>query len=92
MKFEWDEGKSLSNLEKHKISFDIAPYLFNDSMLTAMDNRKDYGETRFLAYSLYADCLFNVVYTKRNDKIRIISVRKANEREKAKYRSAVADN
>ncbi len=58
-------------------------------MLVAVDDRKDYGEIRYTAYSLYENCLFNVVYTERNNKIRIISVRKANEREKARYKAAI---
>ncbi|WP_440994379.1 BrnT family toxin [Cysteiniphilum litorale] len=89
MKFEWDEAKSLLNLEKHKVSFELAEYLFNDSMLVAVDNRVDYGETRYIAYSMYDGSLFNIVYTKRSGNIRIISMRKANEREKTKYQAAI---
>ncbi len=89
MKFEWDEAKSLLNLQKHKVSFELAECLFNESMITTVDDRVDYGELRYTAYSMCEGSLFNVVYTERNSKIRIISVRKANEREKSKYQATI---
>jgi uncharacterized DUF497 family protein len=47
-----------------------------------MDGRFDYGELRKSAHGLIDGRLFVVVYTERGDLTRIISLRKANEREK----------
>lgn len=45
MKFEWDESKNISNIEKHGIDFNDA--LFDDdNRLEAVDRRRDYGEER----------------------------------------------
>ena len=30
LKFEWDENKEIENIRKHKISFEVAKYVFND--------------------------------------------------------------
>lgn len=49
------------------------------------DSRKDYGESRFMAYGLIEDRLYCLVFTPRGSKIRIISLRKANRREAKRY-------
>jgi hypothetical protein len=46
MKFEWDENKNVSNIEKHGISFEQGIFVFKDSQaILTIDNRRDYGET-----------------------------------------------
>ena len=47
MKFEFDETKHLSNIEKHGVGFEEAAYVLLDpSRLDCLDNRSDYGEER----------------------------------------------
>jgi len=45
--FEWDEEKNRINIEKHRISFDLAHLIFCSSHLCKVDDRHDYGETRW---------------------------------------------
>jgi uncharacterized DUF497 family protein len=82
---EWDECKSLSNLEKHNLDFNAAHEIFNDFCLEQNDNRKPYGETRYILIGMYHGREAVMVYTQRGHKKRIISLRKANEREQKIY-------
>ena len=82
MEFEWDENKNESNKEKHGISFDEAKLAFTDNeMLTKKDSCKDYGEKRFIGIGKMQEKIIVVVYTIRKTVIRIISARKASEKE-----------
>ena len=85
MQFEWDNQKEKSNLEKHSISFHDAKKVFESVRFTLVDTRMDYGEERIVTTGLIDKRLCVVVYTKRNDIIRIISARRANEREQRRY-------
>jgi uncharacterized DUF497 family protein len=53
--------------------------------LSKLDNRKDYGEDRFLALGLWEKFVLLVVYTQRKNKIRLISARRANVEERRIY-------
>jgi uncharacterized protein len=85
VQFEWDNQKEKSNLEKHSISFHDAKKVFESVRFTLVDTRMDYGEERIVTTGLIDKRLCVVVYTKRNDIIRIISARRANEREQRRY-------
>ncbi|MFT6836052.1 MAG: uncharacterized DUF497 family protein [Francisellaceae bacterium] len=85
MIFEWDEKKHQQNIKKHGISFHIAELMFNETLISTLDNRKNYGENRYIAFSIVNGRCINIVYTERGDSIRIISIRKANERETKTY-------
>lgn len=52
MRFEWDEAKNESNLEKHGLDFEDAAKLFDGPMLVTLDTRRDYGEERWLGLGL----------------------------------------
>ncbi len=85
MKFEWDEKKNQINAEKHAIDFIDAVDIFNSVRLTVADNRKDYGEPRKISIGTIGPHVCVVVHTVREGVIRIISARKANQRERRKY-------
>lgn len=90
MRFEWDETKNSENIEKHGIDFCDAHELFQCNKLVFPDNRKDYGEERFVTVGHIDGRLMIAVYTQRlPDVIRIISIRKANSREKERYEKTV---
>ena len=90
MKYEWDEAKNTLNIEKHGIDFNDAHELFGGNRLIFLDARKDYGEKRFITVGLISDRLIVAVYTQRQEEIiRIISIRKANSREKERYEKTV---
>ena len=55
------------------------------------DNRRDYGEIRSIAFGHVESRLIAAAFTKRQDIIRIISARKANDREKKRFKGAIAD-
>jgi uncharacterized protein len=84
--FEWDERKAAINLRRHKVSFLSARGVFSDAFaLIEEDLSEDYDEERFIAIGMADDVLLTVVYTERNERIRIISARKANSHEQRKY-------
>ena len=85
--FEWDEKKAKENLFKHKVSFTEASTAFGDPFsLTIYDPLHSDEEDRFvLLGKSYKNRLIVVVHTERNDRIRIISARKATKNEKRQY-------
>lgn len=86
MELEWDEEKQEANLLKHKVLFsDVVPVFLDERRIVAVDDRRDYGETRYSILGMIEKRLYVVVYTMRGDVIRIISARKANKREKKRY-------
>jgi len=87
MKFEWDKGKNKSNIRKHGLDFNDAPLFFESPYLCSEDTRTDYKEKRFLAIGTIEKRGVVIAFTKRGNKIRIISIRKANEKEKKKIRN-----
>ena len=92
MQFEWDEAKRIANLAKHGIDFVDAPEMFQGPMLVRSDERKNYGEPRWQGLGLVQARLMVVAYTKRDSNtIRIISLRKANSREKILFQETLKD-
>jgi uncharacterized DUF497 family protein len=86
MEFEWDPEKSRLNLQKHNISFEEAKLIFLGPVYTAKDDRKDYGEKRFISIGILSGVVVLVVaHTDRSGKVRIISARKANKIEREYY-------
>lgn len=81
--FEWDAKKAALNLKKHGISFSFAARVFLDDH--RLDDREDYGENRFVAIGLINASEIVVVYALREDTIRIISARKADDDEIETY-------
>jgi hypothetical protein len=92
MNFDWDNNKNQSNIAKHGISFEEAIAIFDDpNILNCEDTRFNYGETRFVSIGQIIlvtqekTVIIVVVHTQRNQTIRLISARKANERERKRY-------
>ena len=86
MQFEWDEKKNNENIKKHGISFLRAAQIFFDPKMIDMPDitHSNESEERWNGIGMCGRVLF-VVYTERNNKIRIISARKANEKERIEY-------
>ncbi len=91
MKFEWDEQKNRINIEKHGIDFRDAQDVFQSKRLSIEDTRKNYREKRIITVGLIGKSACVVVHTIRNDAIRIISARKANERERRRYNEKIEE-
>ena len=91
MEIEFDVAKDLANQRKHDLPLGAAELLFHGPYIEEEDNRRDYGETRFIATGPIADFgdrLFVVIYTWRDGVRRVISFRKANDREIRKYQAS----
>lgn len=87
--FEWDEEKRQQNLLKHDVDFLYAAVIFEGDVIKIVDDRQDYGETRYLALGMVADDIFAVVYTMRGENIRLISARKARKKEYERYQNRI---
>jgi uncharacterized DUF497 family protein len=81
MRIIFDPGKDGINYEKHGVRLDTANKLNWDSALNWQDLRRNYGEPRQCALAPLDDRLYFVAYVDRDDCRRIISLRKANNRE-----------
>ena len=93
MEFEFDPEKSEENVGLGRLPFDFAGLIFEGPFIEEPDLRIDYGETRFMATGPIEDLggrVFVVVYTWRGHIRRIVSFRKANDKEIRKYRQSVA--
>lgn len=86
--FEWDDDKAHTNLCKHHAAFEFACEVFFDPhALSVYNNRFDYGEKRYQTIGAAGgQILLLVVHTDRFGSIRIISARKANAKERARYK------
>ncbi|WP_394753619.1 BrnT family toxin [Crenothrix sp.] len=86
MNFEWDENKSEACFVQRGFDFDYVVQAFIDqNRIIKKDTRWDYGEERYQLLGLIEQRTFVVVYTLRGSTIRIISARKANQREIKHY-------
>jgi uncharacterized DUF497 family protein len=85
--FEWDENKERSNLRKHNISFAEGESVFFDTFsITIPDPDHSFEENRFIDIGVSdKNRILVVVYTEREERIRIISVRKATKAEQNLY-------
>ena len=93
MRFEWDEAKNRSNLQKHGVSFEDIRELFYDSTerLELLDVDHSEIEERFITIGPLKRGVVGlvvVIWTQRDDDVtRIISARWATKREQARYQS-----
>jgi uncharacterized protein len=83
MQFEWDEDKRQANIAKHKIDFARARLVFDDDHIT--ESLPYEGEPRWITIGLLEGREITIIYTTRNEKIRIISARRARSNERRKY-------
>lgn len=85
LNFEWDRAKAKLNKIKHGVSFKTAAKVFNDpNHFKEYDWDHSFDEERWKIIGMVDNVLF-VIYTERQDKIRIISAREATEVERRKY-------
>jgi len=83
IEFEWDPNKAKKNIKKHRVSFNEAATVFGDPLsMTFFDPDHSIDENRYITIGLsHLGRLLVVAHTDRDDRIRIISARKATERE-----------
>ena len=85
MKYEFDPDKAQTNLAKHGIAFSDVERFDWDNALVIIDDREDYGETRYRALGVIDGTLCALVFTDREDATRIISLRRASTKERRSY-------
>jgi uncharacterized protein len=84
--FEWDDAKAARNFVSHGVSLEAASLAFDDPFAVVReDRRNDYGEDRYVLLSMVQDRLLTVAYSQRGPRIRIISARLAEPRERRRY-------
>jgi hypothetical protein len=81
----YDPRKRQRTLAERGLDFEYAKTVFSGATLTLLDDREDYGEPRFQTYGLLGRRLVMVVWTPRGADRHVISMRKCNAREKARY-------
>ena len=84
MLFEFDEAKSRSNKAKHGIDFVEAQSLWLDDLLVELEARSE-NEPRFVVIGMIGSKHYSAVITYRDDRIRLISVRRSRDTEVALY-------
>jgi len=85
MKLEFNEAKRNKTLQERGLDFARAFEIFDGIHFTGQDKRMDYKEDRFITVGWMDDSLVVMVWTPRGEVRHIISMRKANGREKTLY-------
>ena len=88
MELEWDEDKRQTTLRERGLDFADVIHFDAGSLETYEDLRSNYGELRFNAFGYLDGVLCTYCWTLRNGKMRIVSMRKMNERERKAYKAA----
>lgn len=89
MGFSYDPNKNQQNIESRGLNFDQVAELDWDNAWIYEDERNEYNEIRFIAYGMLDKRLHFVCFTETKDGIRIISFRKANNREVKRYEQEI---
>ena len=85
MEFEWDPKKAISNERKHAITFEFATGVFEDSGRTERPDESSAAEERWATVGVVEGVEIYVVYTVRNEAIRLITARRATRNEREEY-------
>ncbi|MFI4964536.1 MAG: BrnT family toxin [Caulobacterales bacterium] len=85
MDIEFDPAKDEANIRKHGLSLALAKDLEIDTAHVMKDTRQDYGEDRLIAVGPLNGRLCVLAFTVRKGKMRAISLRRANPRERRRF-------
>jgi uncharacterized DUF497 family protein len=84
MRITFDPSKRATTLAERGLDFADAEFVFAGVTLEVEDTRRNYGEPRIICYGYLDKRMVVVGYTPRGDERHVFSMRKANEREKAR--------
>ena len=90
MRISFDPTKSEQTTRNRGLSFASAAEFDFEGALYAVDERRDYGETRYIAVGVLGVRLHVLCFAETAEGIRVISFRKANAREVKRYAKAQA--
>lgn len=85
LELEWDETKREEVLAERGVDILTAVLIFERPVLTRRDDRKDYGEDRFLSLGLVGDVPYTVAWTLRGERRRIITAWQGGRKDHATY-------
>lgn len=85
MRIRFDSRKNERNIRDRGLSFECAAKFDFEQALVFVDDRRDYGEVRYVGMGPIGGRLHVLCFTETNDGIRVISLRKANAREVTRY-------
>lgn len=85
MRFTYDPAKSERNIDERGLAFDLAGDFDWSVALIAEDTRQDYPERRYQTLGFIAGNLHMLVFTPRDGAVHVISLRRANKRERNRY-------
>ena len=85
MQVSFDPAKSERNAAERGLPFDMAAGFDFETALIWQDVRRDYGESRYVAIGWIGERLHVLCFTEIDDGIRVISLRKANDKEAGRY-------
>jgi uncharacterized protein len=85
VEFEFDGSKNQANIVKHGVDMAVAANFDLRTARISRDTRHDYGEERTIAVGYLGDVLHVLIFTMRGPKVRVISLRKASEKEREKF-------
>ena len=89
-RFEWDDRKAKRNARDHDVTFELACLVFDDAKAVDRLDLDESDEDRMLITGLVGDVLLTVCFVERVPRLRIISARKATNREDDDYNEANA--
>ena len=84
MRVSFDPAKRVRTLAERDLDFEDAELVFAGTTIEIDDTRRNYGERRIICYGLLAGRIVVVGYTPRGSARHVFSMRKANDREKAR--------
>ncbi|MDR1452700.1 MAG: BrnT family toxin [Candidatus Margulisbacteria bacterium] len=82
--FEWDADKAEKNIKKHGLDFNDAVQVFSDPRHVDLESPQE-GELRYKTIGLSNNIIIVVIHTQRDNKCRIISMRKSRQTERRYY-------
>ena len=85
MEITYDANKRQRTFAERGLDFEDAVHVFTGTTIDLLDDRKDYGEPRWLTYGELNGRMVALVWTPRGKNRHIISMRKANDRERKVY-------
>ncbi len=89
MAFHYDEGKRQEVIKARGVDMLYAALIFNNKVLTRVDDRRDYGEERLISLGMVGDECFVVVHTERDGETRLITAWKGGRNEQDAYQSGI---
>lgn len=91
MQFEWDEAKRQQILTERGIDLLDAALIFENQVITRIDNRRDYGEVRYISLGMVDGHCYVVVHTDRVGVVRLITAWKGGRHDRKEYAKRIAD-